>query len=389
MEPIYLDYNATSPLHPAIREAMLALPCAPFNPSSIHSFGREARRLVEQAKYELATALGFADTMQSYHMIFTASGSEANNLALRSMAGFTPIVSAVEHLSVLKSAASCPKHHVLPVDTHGYVDLEKLETLLIQLQHQGQRALVSVMMANNETGILSPLGAVADLAKRYNALLHSDAIQAFGRIPLSLSEMDVDMLTIAPHKVGGPQGVAALIIKKSVPLQPLLLGGGQQLGFRAGTEPVPLIVGLGKTAAMLDALITTHQNLLPLRNYAETEMLNAAPNARILGKDSHRLPNTLCITMPNVSSETQLIRFDMAGIAISAGSACSSGKIASSYVVSALGLRDEEVNTAIRISMGYATTKEEVVRAVHLWKKLYAGSTPATHHLLTGNIAYA
>ena len=365
-ERIYLDYNATAPLHPLVQTRLAAMPTTPYNPSSIHSFGRDARKLVEQAKAAILASLGVKNAEQDYLLIFTGSASEANNLALSGVGADSILCSAIEHPSVLKPAEG-RKAVKVPVDTQGVLDLAALESLLKQTSSAGKRMLLSVMLANNETGVIQPLAQIIALAKSYGAWVHSDAVQAYGKIAIDLPALDADMLTIASHKVGGPAGVAALLIKRSIPLAPQILGGGQQQGLRAGTENVHAIVGFAELAKLVPSLIIQQQQLALWRDAMEAELTQAV----IFSHKAQRLPNTSCLVMPGVQSETQLIRLDIAGIAVSAGSACSSGKIGRSHVLAAMGASEEQQATSLRISLGFATTAQEVQIITAAWQSIY------------------
>lgn len=358
---IYLDYNATTPLRPSVRAAMQAVENLPLNPSSVHGAGRQAKKLLEDARASIAHALGAFPN----EIIFTASGSEANNLALR---GFDrPIlVSAIEHASN-KKTADLLGGATLPVDAQGLLDLKALESQLVAL---GRPALVSVMLANNATGVLQPIRAIADIVHAHGGVLHCDAVQAFGKVPVDWGLLGVDMLTISAHKAGGPVGVAALLIRNDLPIRPLITGGGQELGRRAGTENIPLIVGF---AALVNEVVACPEakEMLRLRDWLESELLAAAPSARVFSAKAPRLPNTIQLSMPGVSSETQLMHFDLAGYAVSAGSACSSARIEPSPVLLAMGVSKEEAATAIRISFGWQTTEEEVKSFAAAWKSAY------------------
>lgn len=362
MEPrVYLDHNATTPLKSCVMEAMLALPPLPYNPSSIHSYGREARRIVEEARRQIKRALKL-EGHDGYECVFTASGTEANNLALKGLNTQTLLVSAIEHASVLKIEHGNRK--VIPVTSEGIVDLAALETLLAEAEG---KILVSVMLANNETGILQPIREIAELAQRYDALVHCDAVQAFGKIDVAPVDLNVDLLTISAHKCGGPLGAGALIYKKKYPLSAIITGGGQERSLRSGTENVPAIVGFGAAAANLayDAA-----GISALRDGLETSL----EGARMIGKRMPRLPNTSYLVMPGVASETQLIDFDLKGVAVSAGSACSSGKVTVSHVLLAMGVPEKEAACAVRVSLGEGTSENDITRFIAVWKELYARS---------------
>lgn len=355
---IYLDYNATTPVLPQVKKAVLAAMEQPFNPSSIHAYGREGRKIVENARKQLMDAVK-ADGAQ---VIFTSSGTEANNLAITGCkAAATLVVSSIEHPSVLKIAET-HKAWLIPVDERGVVSLTALEKMLACLE---EKPLVSVMLANNETGVIQPVKEIAQLVYRHGGYMHCDASQALGKIPLDFTELNVDMMTLSAHKCGGALGAAALIIKKGMVLNPAQIGGGQESGYRAGTENVPAIAGFG-VAASHAATVSSE-----LRDYLEREIATIAPDAIIFGKGAERLPNTSCIALPGMSGETQLIAFDLAGVAVSSGSACSSGKVGISHVLLAMGVDKTLAASAVRVSVGQGTTKEDIDAFLNVWKRNY------------------
>lgn len=364
MAVTYLDHNATSPLCKEAQQAMLYAWQAPLNPSSLHQFGRGARKLMEDARDTLLTAVN----TENCRLIFTASGTEANNLAMKGLEGIDIFVSAIEHPSILKSANYAG---IIPVDEHGVVRLDALEKLL---KSSEKKPLISVMLANNETGVIQPIKEIAALAKEYGAYVHTDAVQAFGKIPVSMAELGVDILTISAHKIGGPVGAAALIIKKNLPLKAQIHGGGQEQSFRAGTENVAAITAFA-AATKAKNMLYANDNIRALRDWMENELETIAGTELVIAKTSPRLPNTSCIMMPGVSNETQLMHFDMAGIAVSAGSACSSGKVEASHVLLAQGIEKEQASQTIRVSIAATTTKEELNKFIESWATLWKRSS--------------
>jgi cysteine desulfurase len=356
---VYLDYNATAPLRPEVVLAMTAAFELGGNASSVHRFGRLARRAVEDARETIAASIDAA----AAEIVFTSGGTEANNLALRG-SGRPVLISSIEHDSV-RAASDDPG--LIRVDSNGVVDLAHLEALLNAAETP---ALVSVMLANNETGVVQPIDRVAELAKRYGALVHCDAVQALGKIPLSFAGLDVDMMSLSAHKLGGPQGVGALIIRDGLTLDPVQRGGGQERGRRAGTENIAGIAGFGAAAALADGAVETASALAAMRDHIEARVRAAVPDAIIYGAEASRLPNTVCIGLPGVTNEVQVMALDLAGVAISAGSACSSGKLTPSHVLQAMGAGDAAAASAIRVSLGWQTSEGDCERFVETWTAL-------------------
>ncbi len=360
---IYLDHNATAPVKPeAIRVMAEAIQAGPLNPSSVHSAGRMARKIVEQARTKIATVFG----AEGADVIFTSGGTEANNLAICGLEGYNVMVSAVEHYSVLKPAREAK---IIPVGADGAVDLRELEIIL---KRSGGKCFVSIMLANNETGVIQPVREIARLTHDFGGIVHSDVVQAAGKIPVSLGDLGVDMMTVSSHKFGGPQGAGALIVKKEIAVSPMISGGGQEFGLRAGTENVPAIAGFGVAAELLPENLRRMEEIKVLRTYMEKEIKSFAEDAKIFGESAERLANTSCISMPNVKAELQLIEFDLAGICISSGAACSSGKVLVSHVLQAMGVAKPEAETAVRVSLGIDNTKAEIDEFIAVWKNLYA-----------------
>ena len=349
----YLDHNATSPLRPAALDAMIEALRAGGNPSSVHRPGRAARARIDKARKQVAALVGALPA----EVVFTSGGTEANNMALHGHARV--LVSAIEHESVLKAV---PDAERIPVDGNGVVDLAPLERLLA-----GGPALVSVMFANNETGVIQPIAEVVRLARAAGALVHCDAVQAAGKVPVDLHGLGVDYLSLSAHKLGGPTGVGALVVRGGVPFATDRLGGGQESYRRAGTENVAGIVGFGAAAeASRDGL-----DVAALRDHIEASL-----PGKVHGAAAPRLPNTTCLSMPGVKAETQVLALDLAGVAVSAGSACSSGKVTRSAVLAAMGVDPAEAETAIRISCGWNTVFEDIERLIAAWQGLY---TRVTH----------
>ena len=370
---VYLDHNATTTPRPRALEAMREAMGSFGNPSSVHRHGRLARKLVEDAREQVAGLVG-ADPA---NVIFTGSGTEANALALRGAGQDSVLISAVEHASVLGAVDGA---RVIPVDTDGVVRLDALDKMLAESDGP---ALVSVMLANNETGVLQPIGEVAALARQHGALVHCDAVQAAGRIALDVASIGAHLLSLSAHKLGGPAGVGALVVDPSVPLSPLLRGGGQERGRRAGSENVLGIVGFGAAAEVVLGCENSAR-LAALRDGLERRLKAICPAARLFGASAERLPNTSCIEMPGVSGETQVIAFDLASVSVSAGAACSSGKVTPSHVLKAMGVGEDIAANTVRVSMGRTTKAADVDRFIEVWSGIYgraqarrAASAPA------------
>lgn len=353
--PIYLDYNGTAPVRPEAVEKMREILSRPSNPSSAHSFGRAARKELEDARKVIAEHINaFTD-----EIIFTGTGTEANVTVLNGFPARRILVSTVEHSSVLKARDGVTK---IPVDENGLVKLGALEKLLAA---DSQPALVSVILAGNETGVVQPIAEVAAICKKYDALLHSDAVQALGKIPVDFGKLGADMLTVAGHKCGGPIGAAVLVARRGLPFQPLMKGGEQEMNRRAGTINVAVVAGFAKAIELFDL-----DHMKRLRGWMDAMEKEFEKNGAIVfGKKAPRLPNTARVAMPGVANETQLIDLDLKGFAISAGAACSAGRIEASHVLVAMGVPEETAKCAIRISGGWATTEKNIQDFTAAWKQ--------------------
>ena len=358
---IYLDHAASAPLKKAAAEAMQAALAETGNASSVHSFGQAQRRRVEDARGKLAARLG----VKTSQVIFTASATEANNMALKGVAAAAIAVSSIEHSSVLEST---PQAQRIKVTQDGVIDLNALEDFL---KAAAKPALVSLMCVNNETGVIQPVLEAAKLAKTYGALLHCDAVQGLGKIPITLAGLGADTLSLSAHKIGGPQGAGALIVRDGLTLQPFMQGGGQEMRRRAGTENVAAIAGFGAALDTLDADLAQQAEWQKWRAAFEEKIQSAAPAAILFGKNAPRVATITSLSMPGVTSEIQLMGFDLAGIAVSSGSACSSGKGQASHVLQAMGMEKETASSAIRISFGAGSTRENLEKCVEIWVELY------------------
>ncbi len=358
----YLDYNATAPVRPAVAAAVAEALALAGNPSSVHGAGRAARRAVEAAREAVAALLG-ADEGE---IVFVSGGSEANHLALRGSGRSRVLVSAIEHDSV---RAAVKDAEILPVEPSGVISLTALAE---RLAADDRPAIVSVMLANNETGVVQPIAEIAEIVHARDALLHCDAVQAAGKLPLDRTLLGADLISLSAHKLGGPPGIGALVVGSHVALAPLQVGGGQERGRRAGTENVPGIVGFGCACALAAEGLANYVRLAELRDSAERQLLALAPSARAFGAASPRLPNTLCIAMPGVPAATQVMALDLAGVMVSAGAACSSGKVRPSHVLRAMGATPDEAASAIRVSLGWASSAADIDHLVAAWGALYA-----------------
>jgi cysteine desulfurase len=340
----YLDANASEPIRPAAREAVVAALARAGNPASVHADGRAARRLLEDARETLAARFG-AD---AGGVVFTSGATEANALALHALgARRTVIVSAVEHDSILATAAGAL---VLPVDAAGVADLDALAAMLAA----SGPALVCLMLANNETGVLQPVANAAALCRRHGGLLHVDAVQAAGRCPVDLAALGAHSLALSSHKLGGPLGAGALLLARDAPAgpTPLIAGGGQERGWRGGTPALPSIAGFAAAARAESA-----DRLAPLRDVIEAAA--RAAGAIVCGAGAARLPNTACLALPGVRADAQVIALDLDGIAVSAGAACSSGKVAPSHVLAAMGM-GALAGQAVRVSLPWNASPTDV-----------------------------
>ena len=370
-ERLYLDYNAGAPLRPEAREAIVEVLGAVGNASSVHAEGRAARGRIEAARRAVAALVGGKPD----RVIFTSGGTEANVTVLspRQRLGGGVIefdvllVGASEHPSVLSGGRfAADAVETVPVDENGIVSLAALAAALERLKAEGRRALVSVMLANNETGTIQPVAEIAALAHASGALVHSDAIQAAGRIPVDIEALGVDFLTLSAHKLGGPHGAGAIVLGGDLvsPL-PLLVGGGQEKYSRAGTENVAAIAGFGAAAAAAQRDLGHAAEWQTWR-----DALATLPHAVVIGAGAARLPQTASLAVDGLKAETLVIAFDLEGVAISAGSACSSGKVQVSHVMRAMQLPEARAASAIRISFGWETRQEDLNRVHTVWERV-------------------
>lgn len=368
--PIYLDYNATAPIRPAALAHITQAHAQPLNASSVHVFGRQGRKMVETAREHLSAAIN----CPAAQITFNSGATEGNNTILHFCETTYPseriLISGIEHPSL----HDVPSNRVstIPVTPNGLVDLNALEDLLKQ---QPRTCLVSVMMANNETGAVQPIKDIAALAHRHNALMHCDATQGLGRIPLDMQALGIDALTVSSHKIGGGQGVGALAIGLCGIAPVLLHGGGQEKKLRAGTENVAGIAGFGAAIAEScnpETLQTEHKRLSALQTKLEDGLKTITPNLVIHSQNAPRLPNTSFFSLPDTKSESLLMAFDLEGIALSNGSACSSGTVKMSHVLRAMNTDPSIAQAALRISTGWDTQESDIDAALQAWQKITA-----------------
>ncbi len=361
---IYLDHNATTPLDPRVLDVMLPYLRERWgNPSSPHRFGQEVRLVVEDARGCLAGLLGY----QARELLFCASGTEADNLALRGVAaalrsrGRHIVTTTIEHHAVLATCRALERDGFrvtyLPVSREGVVDVEALARSLGR-----ETILVSVMHANNETGVIQPIQEIAALTRGRGILLHTDAVQTAGKLPVRLGELGADLVTLSAHKLYGPKGAAALVVRVGTSLQPITTGGSQELGLRAGTENVAGIVGLAAAAAAvsLEEVEAEGRRLAALRDRLEAEVVSAIRDVKINGAGAPRVPNTTNLTFAGVDGESVVLGLDLRGICVSTGSACATGEPEPSHVLLAMGLSPHQAQGAVRLSLGRETRPEHV-----------------------------
>ncbi len=367
---IYLDHNATTNIHPSAVSAMEEWRERPLNASSVHSYGRIGKSILENARKHLAPILGLEYMLSEYNIIFTATGTEANNIILGNFRNNDAeiFISESEHPSIWMNKSANIKH--IKVLNDGGVDLEDLDRKLST--SKAPKKLVSIMHANNETGVVNDLYAVVEIARKHNALIHSDMVQSIGKIAVDIADMDLDFASISGHKFGGPVGAAALIAKAKHHIEPIFFGGGQEKGARPGTENVVAISGFGAAALVLPQELDMRiSHMQKLHDKLEQELLSNIDGLVIASKNArHRLPNTSLVMNPNMESSTQLIALDMENVAASAGSACSSGKVKKSYVLEAMGYDDSHINSALRLSLGYTSTEQDVNKFIEIYKKI-------------------
>jgi cysteine desulfurase len=370
----YLDWNAGAPLRPEARAAVLAAFDVVGNPSSPHTEGRRVRAMVEDAREEVAALVG----ARPAEVVFTSGGTEANNAVLAG--GWQAVLLAgVEHDSVLAPArnlACGSKARVLDlaVDSRGRIAVEDVAKAGREAAGTGP-ALLSLQLANNETGVVQPVAAAAAAAGAHGLAIHTDAVQAAGRMAVDFEALGVAYLSLSAHKLGGPKGVGALVIRDGAALPAFIAGGGQERRRRAGTENVPAIAGFGAAARAAARDLAAMERVRGLRDRIEAEVMAITPSAVVIGADADRLPNTTSVALPGASAETLVIALDLAGVAVSAGAACSSGKVGASHVLEAMGLEPALARAAVRISIGWSTTERDVAAFAGAWAHVTAQAT--------------
>jgi cysteine desulfurase len=369
----YFDWNASAPLRPEARRAMVAALDATGNPSSVHAEGRRVRRLVESAREDVAALVGASPAQ----IVFTSGATEANAWALGGARGWETIfLSGIEHDSV-RAAAQMSGARVIDMSAapDGRARIEAFARYAPHRDALG-RALVTLQMANNETGVLQPVTEAARLAREHGVSFHTDATQAAGRVRIDFAGLGADLMSISSHKLGGPKGVGALVISDGATISPLIAGGGQERRRRAGTENVAAIVGFGAAASEARKDLERIAELAARRDAIERGLIERAPECFVVGQSAPRLANTICMAWPGKSAETLVIKLDLAGVAVSAGSACSSGKVGSSHVLEAMGLGSDVAKSAIRVSLGPTTSNRDIARLFEAWLAV-RGTRPA------------
>lgn len=381
-DPIYLDHNAGAPLRPAVREMMIEVLADAGNASSVHGHGRKARGRIEEARERVARLC----QAKTRAVTFVSGGTEANMTALSPawQDQGAPVYldklfrSSVEHPSVVTGGRfAVADQVVIPVDDKGLVDLGALEEAV----KDAEPSLISVMAANNETGVIQPLAEIGAIAARYGHFFHVDAVQAAGRMLIDPDTWQADVLTFSAHKFGGPQGIGAVVVRSTARVpSPLMIGGGQENWRRGGTENVAAIAGFGVAAeeALEEAGATRH--LTEMKARLEAGLRAVCPATVIFGEDADRLANTSCFAVPGIPAETALIAFDLERVSLSSGSACSSGKVSVSHVLSAMGVDETLARCALRVSMGWNTAKEDIDRFLELWPKIVDRLNPEARH---------
>lgn len=372
LQPVYLDNNATTPLKPEVIAAMTDALQMFGNPSSTHHYGRMVRQAVDEARRAVADLVG----VRSEQVVFTAGGTEANNMAIYGALLASDkkkvLLTATEHSSVLKSVESLKASHnieaeFLKLDHNGLVDLQSLEALL----SAGDVGLVTVIYANNETGIIQPVQQIAEICKKYQVPFHTDAVQAVGKIAVNFAEVGCNSLSLSFHKFSGPKGVGALIVDGKTAFEPLVIGGGQERGRRGGTENTVGIIGAGKATLCTKDLQADMPRIKALRDKAQAGLKSLSDDIIIVGEQTERMPHCLSVVTPGLEGELAVMSMDMKGFAVSHGSACSSGKVEPSHVLKALGFSDDLAKCGLRLAFSWQNTDKDVEDFLQAFEEIY------------------
>jgi cysteine desulfurase len=382
VERLYFDYNATAPLRAEARAAMVEALGQVGNASSVHAEGRAGRQRLETARRQVARLVGADPKL----VTFTSGGTEANNTVLSPdwRLGSEPhranflLVGATEHVSVLAGGRFVPERvREIPVDAEGVINLDSLRRTLEGLAAEEARPLVSVMLANNETGVIQPVAEIAEIAHRAGAIVHTDAVQAAGRMPVDIAALGVDVLTLSAHKIGGPQGAGAIVrASQALAFAPLLVGGGQEMRARAGTENVAAIAGFGAAAEAAQGDLARAGEWAAWRDRIAAIIRDNGLDVTVFGEGAPRLPQTLCVGIDGLAAETLVIALDLEGVAVSSGSACSSGKVAPSHVLAAMGVPKKLAKSAIRLSLGWESKENNLDLFAERWRRVVKHLAP-------------
>ena len=360
MNKIYLDYNATALIRPEVLSLVTQIMGEVGNASSVHSFGQHARKYIEDARAQIAALC----TVTPKEVVFTSGATESINTVLSGYRDKRVLISTIEHPAVI---AAAPHAEKIPVTPDGLVDITAYKTML----NDGEPpALVSIMLVNSETGVIQPITKMAKMAHEVGALFHTDAVQGAGRVDISLDALGVDFMSLSAHKMAGPQGVGAIITRKGLELSKFMLGGGQEKNCRAGTHNTAGIAGMGLAAQIARTKIGQYAEIQKLRDDMETRMHQISNHVKIYGENAPRVGNTCNVGLQGVPAQTQMMALDLDGIAVSSGSACSSGSFKPSHVLTAMGANEEEAKSALRISMGWATTPADIDAFLTCWQKM-------------------
>ena len=365
---IYLDYNATAPLHKNVIKKIQNLKFEEFgNPSSVHKIGRNSKKIVEEVRRNILSTL----KAKNYDLIFTSGATESNNLAIKGFIKKNNIKTIfslqTEHSSVIDVVKNLDiEKKFFNINPNGTVNLKEIEELLTK---QTNPFLVSIMFANNESGIINPIYEISKIVRKYNGIMHCDGVQSLGKIEIDLDSLDVDLFAISSHKIGGPTGIGALLINTRNNISPEIIGGGQEKNLRSGTENFLGIVGFGEAINEVNNLTKIcNSEIKNNRDLLETNLKKLSNEIKIFGEDTDRLANTCYFAYPSMTSENQVIALDQHGICVSSGAACSSGKVEPSHVLKAMQVDEKYIHSAIRVSLGWDSTKEQIETFLNIWK---------------------